>query len=371
MATELTVDVTKTFSGGLTINLQFSAALDPPSVMILFGPSGCGKTTALRCLAGLEWPERGHIRCGAETWLDVEANVWLSPQDRQVGYMFQDYALFPTETVEGNIEFGLGHLTRPERKARIREALTLLQLQSVSGLKPRQLSGGQQQRVALARAVARRPRLLLLDEPLSALDVPTRGRLQGELRHLLSRLEIPCIVVTHDWGEALAFGDRMAVVSQGRVLQLGSPQDVFNRPQNAEVARIVGMESALEGRIVEASAGLLSVDVSGTLLHALGRGEPVGPDVFVCIRAEDVVLEKGEGGASSARNRLRGTVRTVSTIGALARVKIDCGFPLSAVVTRPAVEDLHLVPGEEVTAFVKAGAVHLVPRYEAVASGAA
>ncbi|MFQ5992680.1 MAG: molybdopterin-binding protein, partial [Nitrospiraceae bacterium] len=150
-----------------------------------------------------------------------------------------------------------------------------------------------------------------------------------------------------------------------------SPQDVFNRPQNAEVARIVGMESALEGRIVEASAGLLSVDVSGTLLHALGREESVGPDVFVCIRAEDVVLEKGEAGASSARNRLRGTVRSVNTIGALARVEIDCGFPLSAVVTRPAVEDLHLVPGVEVTAFVKAGAVHLVPRYEAVASGAA
>ncbi len=362
----LNVDLSKGFPGRIRVEVRFQLPLEPPSVLILFGPSGSGKTTVLRCLAGLEWPDRGVIQFGRETWLDVRSGIHRPPQKRQVGYMFQDYALFPTQSVEGNIAFGLGDLSLAERKQRVAEVLPLVQLQGLGDARPEQLSGGQQQRVALARAIARRPRLLLLDEPLSALDAPTRDRLRGELRYLLTHLGIPSLVVTHDWGEALAIGDRMAVISEGKILQFGTPQEIFNRPRDAEVARIVGMETAIQGRIVDSSGGLVTVDVSGARLFAL-VAEGMAGDVFVCIRAEDVVLEKGGTGASSARNRLIGTVRTVTAMGALVKVEVDCGFPLSAIVTRSAVEDLDLVPGMPIAASMKAGAVHLVPRGRAVA----
>lgn len=361
------VEVTKSFAGRFTIDVHFTLALELPAVLILFGPSGSGKTTLLRCLAGLEWPERGFIQFRGETWLDTTTGVRLPPQQRTLGYMPQDYALFPTYSVTGNIAFGLGSLASTQRQARVAEVLALLQLQGMEALRPVQLSGGQQQRVALARTIARRPRLLLLDEPLSALDVPTRSSLRGELRDLLKRLAIPSVVVTHDWAEALALGDQMAVISEGRVLQVGTPQDVFSRPLNAEVARVVGVETVVQGRIIDSSNGLVTVEVAGTKLVALAVEES-GPDVFVCIRAEDVVLETIGVGATSARNHLVGMVREVSSLGALVRVGIDCGFSLSAIVTRSALDELHLAPGAPVVAAIKAGAVHLVPRRDGMAT---
>lgn len=355
------VDIAKSFPGRLTIEVAFKMALDPPTVLILFGPSGSGKTTILRCLAGLERPERGVIQCGADTWLDSVRGTRLPPQRRHLGYMFQDYALFPNHSVAGNVAFGMEATTDDDRYQRVRGVLALLQVEDLQDQKPGQLSGGQQQRVALARAIARRPRLLLLDEPLSALDVPTRTKLRGELRILLRQLAIPSIVVTHDWEEALALGDEMVVVKDGRVLQTGPPQQVFNRPRDTEVAKIVGMETVMPGQIVGSSEGLVAVEVAGTKLHALA-GEESGPEVFVCIRAEDVVLEPVGAGATSARNKLNGLVRDIISMGALVRVEIDCGFLLAAVVTRSALEDLHLAAGSPVMAVVKAGAVHLIPR---------
>jgi len=367
MASEMIVDITKSFPGRMTIDARFAQTLEPPTVLILFGPSGAGKTTVLRCLAGLEWPERGRITCWENTWLDTAAGVRLPPQQRAIGYMAQEYALFPTHSVAGNIAYGLGALTADERQRRVVEVLTLLQLQGVEHLRPAQLSGGQQQRVALARAIARHPRLLLLDEPLSALDVPTRSKLRGELRTLLKQLAIPSVVVTHDWEEALALGDQMAVIHEGRVLQIGTPQEVFSRPLNAEVARVVGVETVVQGRIIESSNGLATVEVAGTKLVALATEES-GSAVFVCIRAEDVVLEAVGAGATSARNHLVGKVREVSSLGALVRVGIDSGFSLSAIVTRSALDDLHLAPGVAVVAAIKAGAVHLVPRRDGMAT---
>lgn len=361
MASEMIVNIAKSFPGRLTINASFRMTVDLPTVLILFGPSGSGKTTILRCLAGLEWPEQGTVRFRDDTWVETQSGIRLPPQRRRIGFMSQDYALFPTHSVEGNIDYGLSDLGISERRRRVAEIMTLLQLQGTERLKPNQLSGGQQQRVALARAVARRPQLLLLDEPLSALDAPTRSKLCGELRSLLKQLAIPSVVVTHDWAEALALGDQMAVINEGRVLQVGAPQEVFSRPLNAEVARIVGVETVAQGRVMESFGGLVTVDVAGTKLTALGA-EETGPDVFVCIRAEDVVLETLGVGATSARNHLAGTVREVHPTGALVRVEIDCGFPLSATVTRSAVEDLHLSPGASVVAAIKAGAVHLIPR---------
>lgn len=366
----MTVDIVKSFPGRLLLEARFVMSVDPPAVLILFGPSGSGKTTILRCLAGLERAERGVIRFGAETWFDGKAGVHIAPQARRLGCMFQDYALFPTKTVAGNVAYGLAGLPPGERKARVKEALALLQLEDADAMRPAQLSGGQQQRVALARAMARHPQLLLLDEPLSALDAPTRARVRGELRHLLKQLAIPSVVVTHDWEEALALGDQMAVIGEGRVLQIGTPQAVFNRPKDAGVARIVGMETAVEGRVRESLEGLAAVEVAGVTLHALAEND-IGPDVFVCIRAEDVVLTQGSAGATSARNQLRGRVVDISSMGALVKVGLDCGFPLSAIVTRSAVEDLHLAPGMPLTASMKAGAVHLVPRRNAAVAASA
>lgn len=294
-------------------------------------------------------------------WFDSSTGASVAPQHRHIGYMFQDYALFPNHTVVGNIAFALHGLPRADRQARIDGVVELLQLNGLEHAKPSKLSGGQQQRVALARALVRHPRLLLLDEPLSALDAPTRLALRSELRRVLRRSAIPTVLVTHDWEEALALGDRMVVVQDGRVLQIGTPQEVFNLPRNVEVAKIVGMEMVIPGKIAGSSEGLVIVEAGGVKMTALAPAMTT-TDVFVCIRAEDVVLEPVGSGTTSARNRLVGTVRALTPMGALVRVDVDCGFALSAIVTRAAQEDLHLAVGASVIAVLKAGAVHLVPR---------
>ena len=361
MAAEIVAAITKSFASGFVVEAELRLPIEPPAVLILFGPSGSGKTTVLRCLAGLDWPDRGLIRMSGETWFDHDKGLRVPPQARRIGLMSQDYALFPVYTVEGNVAYGLSDLAATDRQTRIRETLGLLGIEGLAHRKPGELSGGQQQRVALARAIARHPRLLLLDEPLSALDGPTRLALRGELRALLSRLAIPCIVVTHDWEEALALGDLMAVMERGRMLQMGRPQDVFSRPASEAVARVGGVETVVEGRVVRGEQGLVEVRVGETRLTALSA-DSIDGDVFVCIRAEDVVLEPVGSGATSARNHLRGTVRELALQGAIARVGLDCGFPLAATVTRSACEDLGLQVGAPVTAAVKAGAVHLIPR---------
>jgi molybdate transport system ATP-binding protein len=360
MAAEVAIDLTKTFPGRAPISARLSYPLEQATALVLFGPSGSGKTTVLRCVAGLEWPERGSIRFISRTWLDTRSRIRVAPQDRQIGYMAQDYALFPTYTVTGNIGYGLGALSTSDRRKRVDEMVDLFQLRGLETAKPSELSGGQQQRVALARAVAPRPQLLLLDEPLSALDIPTRLQLRGELRSLLKRLALPSIIVTHDWAETLSLGDVVAVMGAGQVLQLGAPQEVFCRPANASVAQIVGVETVIEGQVIDDSKGLATVRVNGTLLKGLGAYE-IGSPVFVCIRAEDVVVEQG-GTLTSARNHLTGKISDIVPHGVMVRVTIDCGFALAATVTRGAQEELQLEAGMPVVAVIKAGAVHLVPR---------
>lgn len=362
MAAEISIDIAKTYSGRPPIRAKIQYALGTSTVLILFGPSGSGKTTVLRSVAGLEWPEQGHIRFISRTWLDTAASIAVRPQDRQIGYMAQDYALFPNYTVAGNIAYGLRGRSSTERQTRVAEMVELFRLQGLEQAKPRELSGGQQQRVALARAVAPKPQLLLLDEPLSALDVPTRDELRTELRNALKQLALPSIIVTHDWAEALSLGDVMAVMCDGAVLQIGAPQDVFSRPANADVARVVGVETVVQGNVGKVAEGLATVHVGAVPLTAIASERGGGPDVFVCIRAEDVTLEPATAGATSARNHLEARVTSIASVGALAKVTVDCGFPLTALVTRSALADLRLAPGSPVRAAIKAGAVHLVPR---------
>jgi molybdate transport system ATP-binding protein len=357
----LAADFERRFRGGPVIRGSLRVPAEGFSVTVLFGPSGSGKTTVLRCLAGLERPDEGHIRFGTETWFDAGRGIHLPPQRRGIGYLSQDYALFPHLTVADNIGYGLGGLDAAEQRRRVGEMIGLFGLTGLEGRYPRQVSGGQQQRVALARALARRPRLLLLDEPLSALDAPTREQLRRELRRLLSGLRVPTVIVTHDAMEAVALGDFVAVLDEGRTRQSGPVQEVFTRPADAAVARIVGVETVEPARVLEASGGLATVAVGPVQLVVLCQDAGAG-EGYVCIRGEDVILEKGSTTPSSARNRLAGQVRTLTREGPLVRVGVDCGFALTAVITSQACLELALREGDPVTAMVKASALHLVPR---------
>ena len=359
---ELVLELEKRFPRGPTIRAELRRAFAGPQVLVLFGPSGAGKTTLLRCLAGLERPDRGTIRLGGETWFDSASGVDLPSPRRGVGFLFQDYALFPHLTVAGNVGYGVRGPSRAAREEKVRAVLSQFQLLELAERLPDQLSGGQQQRVALGRAIARDPRLLLLDEPLSALDAPTRERLRGELRDLLVRLAVPAFVVTHDRNEALALADEVLVLSGGRVLQAGPPEEVFGQPADPEVARIVGVETIAPARVLSAAEGLATLEVGAARLVALDPGVRAGDEAFVCIRAAEVTLERGPVHESSARNHLPGRVTRLVREPPLVRVTVDCGFPLVALVTNPASQELRLTEGDPVLAAVKAPAVHVVRR---------
>jgi len=357
--TTLSLQIEKRFARGPTISAAFEVPLEAGAVTVLYGPSGSGKTTVLRCLAGLEEPDAGFIRFGAETWADGRRSV--PPQRRGIGLLFQDYALFPHLSVAENIGYALRQASGPARMDRVSEVARLLRIEELLSRRPDALSGGQRQRVALARTLAPRPRLLLLDEPLSALDAPTRVELRSELRALLERSGVPAIVVTHDRLEAMALGDRLVVLADGGVRQVGPVHEVFSMPADLVVARVVGTENVLPAHLVERREGLVRIAVGSAHLWAVDPGHFQG-EAYACIRAEDVVLEPEPTAATSARNELVGTVRSTSDEGPLVRVVTDCGFRLVALVTRASALRLALAPGARVAALLKAPAIQIVGR---------
>jgi molybdate transport system ATP-binding protein len=361
MIDSLLIQISHRHPQGFTTEVAWEQPADRSSITVLFGPSGCGKSTTLRCLAGLERPQSGLIRCGPAVWFDADQALCFSPQRRDIGFLFQDYALFPHLTVAQNIAYGLGGQPHGQKQRRLAEMLELFQLAGLEQRYPRQISGGQQQRVALARVLARRPRLLLLDEPLSALDAPTREELRPELRRLLRGGNIPVVLVTHDRIEAMALADQLIVMDQGRIQQQGTMAEVFSRPADLTVARIVGMETVFPGKVLEVREGLATIAVGSKQLLALAPS-PATENVYLCIRGEEVSLQHGPGEAASPRNRLEGVVTALIPEGAMVRVLLDCGFPLTALVTRPSCEELHLAEGKTITALVKVPAVHVMPR---------
>ena len=349
MADELICACRKRQPSGFELDARLRIGLAESPVTVLFGPSGAGKTTLLRLLAGLERADAGEIRFRGEVWYDAAGGVNLAPQKRRAGFLFQDYALFPHLTVARNVGYAA-------RGGKGRELLEAFGLAELAERRPRSISGGQQQRVALARALAAEPALLLLDEPLSALDAASRGRMRHELRRMLKAGGVPSIVVTHDRVEAVALGDRMAVMVDGRIRQHGAVDEVFRHPADAQVAEAVGTENVLPVVVVGREGGLVTVEVGGVRLECVDT--EVAP-AFACIRAEDVALARHTGEESSARNRLAGRVRQVLLEGPLARVELDCGFPLVAAITAQSAGDMNLQPGDPVYAVVKATAVHL------------
>ncbi len=349
----LRCDIVRSLGG---FRLEVALEVPAASTLALVGESGSGKTTLLRALAGLIEPERGRIALGDEVWLDTARGIARPAHARAVGYVAQDYALFPHLTVADNVGFGLSAQRRPAREVRERAAAALerMGIADLARRRPRELSGGQQQRVALARALVLEPALLLLDEPLAALDLPTRRAIRGELRALFARLSCVTIYVTHQPGEAILFGDRIAVIADGRIGQCEPPEVLLRRPRSAYVAELMGL-NLLRGRVIERSAG-------GLARIACAGGECVIPDagldgeIFVVLDPRDITLSI-EAPSGSAQNRFHGTVEEIvpePPFGERVRVALSTRPPLVAEVTRQSIESLGLVAGSPVYATFKA-----------------
>ncbi|WP_396611135.1 ABC transporter ATP-binding protein [Haloferax sp. S1W] len=373
--------------GTATALEDVSLSVEDGEFFTLVGPSGCGKTTTLRCIAGFESPTEGAVR------FDGESMVGVPPEQRGVGVVFQNYALFPHMSVGENVAYGLRFVDTPggvSKETRVSELLDLVDLSGFEDRDPDSLSGGQQQRVALARALAPGPELLLLDEPMSALDARLRERLRRQVKRIQSELGVTTVYVTHDQSEALAISDRVAVLNGGRVEQVGVPRDVYRRPRTRFVAEFVGennvfdgvvesrpetegfvdgVESggrsgAVEGRgrsgAVESGdrtgaierAGTTEVEVDGHRFTLTGIDATPGDSLTFCVRPEHLHVRGGE-------NQLRGTVVDAEFQGSTTRLRLDWGDH-EITVAVPDNEDESFELGDEVVVGFDADAVHVV-----------
>jgi molybdate transport system ATP-binding protein len=326
--------------------------------LALAGPSGAGKTSLLRVVAGLLRPERGRVTADGETWLDTDTGVDLPPERRRCGYVFQEYALFPHLSAWQNVAYPLHGVPRGERRRRAVELLDRFGLGARVDDHPRTLSGGERQRVALARVLARDPGVLLLDEPLSALDARTRAGAARELAGVLRDLAVPALLVTHDFAEAAQIGDRVGVIDAGRVIQEGTPTELAAAPRSAFVADFTGAV-VLTGVAGAGSDGLTRVELDGggTVTSTdIGEG-PVAVSVYPWEIAIEPVGAEPHG---SAQNRLAAEVLSITTVGNRVRLGLAGSQPLAAEITRGSAERLGLQAGAQVIATWKAAATRLV-----------
>jgi len=300
--------------GSFTAVEDFNLEAEKGEFVSFLGPSGCGKTTTLRMIAGFELPTAGSIVVNDE---DI---THKSPNQRNVGMVFQSYALFPNMTVADNIGFGLKVRKQPadQIRKRVTELLELIHLPDRAARFPYQLSGGQQQRVALARALAIEPQVLLLDEPLSALDAKIRVSLRNEIRAIQRQLGITTVYVTHDQEEALSLSDRVVVMSEGRIEQIGTPFEIYNFPATAFVASFVGTLNLLQATVLDASSGRLSVD--GQEIRADKVSAANGSTISVALRPEIVKISAGGEG-----NALTGAIEDVNFLGSIVRIRVRVG----------------------------------------------
>ncbi|MDY7114980.1 ABC transporter ATP-binding protein [Halomonas sp. SSL-5] len=357
-------------SGPIPLAADFHCAAG--ELLALVGPSGSGKTTLLRAIAGLARPATGRVSVGEETWLDAEAGICLSPQRRRVGLVFQDYALFPHLTALGNVMVALGHLPSAERRRRAEEWLSRVRLDGLAGRHPGELSGGQRQRVALARALARNPRVLLLDEPFSAVDQVTRRRLQRELALLRQEIRIPIVLVTHDLDEAAALADRLCVLHAGRTLQDGPPEALFRRPTSPQVARLLDRHNVFTGEVVEEGGERRLAWGPWTLEVAEGLASlPLGARVAWYLPPSDVVLHRrGRPSLGERENPVSARVEELVVLGGMTSVTLAFDHTpqrLGFEIATHAARRNGLARGEAVQVSLLAAGIHPMP--DAPASG--
>jgi molybdate transport system ATP-binding protein len=364
----------KRYSGrsgaGFGLDIRFAV---PAGITILFGASGAGKTTTLGCIAGLVRPDDGHIRLAGQFLFESGAGIDVDVSRRSVGYVFQDLALFPHMSVERNVRYGLRGLTEDERERRVSEILESFRIDQLRMRLPGELSGGERQRVALARALVTRPAILLLDEPLSALDAATKARIVDDLRAWNRARRIPILYVTHSREEVFALGERVLVLERGRVVAEGLPQDVLGAPRKETVAQLAGIENIFDARVaaIHEEAGTMTCHIERSTHGATGatggidlevplaRIEP-GASIRIGVSAGDVLLATEQPRGLSARNVLPGAVVALEERDFKVLASVDCGATFSVLLTPSARHSLALDPGRQVWLVVKTHSCHLL-----------
>ena len=332
----------------------------------MFGASGAGKTTLLECLAGLTQPDEGRIVIEELVLFDSESRANMPAWRRQIGYVFQELALFPHLTVEKNIQYGLQEIHRPKQQSRADSILETFRIEQLRHRRPAEISGGERQRVALARALVRDPQLLLLDEPLAAMDAATKAHILDDLRAWNEAHRIPILYVTHSREEVFALGERVVVLENGRVAARGTPHEVINAPRQESVAQLVGFENIFDASVIAAhenrgtmTCGLArsSVELETPLLRA-----GIGSSLRVGIRAGDILLATEQPRGLSARNILPGKVISLTQHDVIVTAQIDCGVVMHVHLTLAARDSLQLANGREAWLVIKTHSCHLMTR---------
>ncbi len=363
-SSQLSVAVRKK-RGQFTLDTAFTA---PPGITILFGASGSGKTTLLDCVAGLAAPNAGRIAIGDRVLFDSRQRIDVPAEKRNTGYVFQDLALFPHLNAAANVEYGLSRLPAEQRRARSEAIFESFRIADLRDRKPSEISGGQRQRVALARALVTDPCVLLLDEPLSGLDAPTRARLLDDLRAWNDQHLIPVLYVTHARDEVFALGERILVLEEGKLLAQGSPYEVLQTPRHEAIAELTGVENLFDGVVVtlDEAQGTMSCRLSRAnepgalrLEVPVARVKP-GAHVRIGLRAGDIMLATSRPIGISARNILHGRLVSLTQRDATVVAQVDCGALFEVHVTRAAETQLNLRPEREVWVIIKTYSCHLL-----------
>jgi molybdate transport system ATP-binding protein len=348
---------------GRDFELDIAVAL-PPGITILFGPSGAGKTTTLDCIAGLVQPDDGRIATRERVLFDSAAGINLPSQLRKVGYVFQDLALFPHLTVQGNIEYGLSRLPEEQREQRRAAILESFRIAHLRERRPGKISGGERQRVALARALVIDPTILLLDEPLAALDAVTKSKIVDDLRAWNHEHHVPIIYVTHSREEVFALGDRVIVLENGRPVAQGTPHEVMSAPRLETVAQLAGFENIFDATVMAAheNRGTMVCQLAGGMVEIetpLMRAE-VGSRLRVGIRAGDILVASVQPVGLSARNIIPGRVVSLTQRDVIVVAKVNCGVEMEVHLTLAARDSLLLQPGREVWLVIKTHSCHVM-----------